>query len=98
MGKPNLEDVMESIVYQDANSFNERTLLKKIKDRMPGYVIQVWDLDQYVSSELFGSAMEEICFTVNNEKKVLLDVQYVEEWWTNENDACFCVLAYKTKN
>lgn len=96
MTKPNLEEIMETITYDNADEFNEQELQERIKKQMPGYVIQTWDLDQYQTAEIFGSVIEEF-IVPTKEGKQIEDIQYVEEWCTDSCDAYFCILAYKTK-
>lgn len=92
---PFLEDVMDEISFDNADEFNEVQLQDLIKEKMPGYEIQTWDLDQYGSaSEIFGSAMAEVEWYVTRGIKIE-DMQYVEEWCTDSCDAYFCILALK---
>lgn len=92
-----LEKVMDDISYDNADQFNEEELQDRIRKEMPGYTIQTWDLDQYQTSEIFGSLAEELIFPVSKGKQ-FEDIQYVEEWCTDSCDAYFCILAYKTKD
>lgn len=92
-----LEKVMDGISYDNADQFNEEELQDRIRKEMPGYTIQTWDLDQYQTSEIFGSLAEELIFPVSKGKQ-FEDIQYVEEWCTDSCDAYFCILAYKTKD
>lgn len=92
-----LEKVMDGISYDNAGQFNEEELQDRIRKEMPGYTIQTWDLDQYQTSEIFGSLAEELIFPVSKGKQ-FEDIQYVEEWCTDSCDAYFCILAYKTKD
>lgn len=94
--KPKLEDIMDSISYEDSSKFNESQLQDEIRKQMPGYTIQTWDLDQYQTAEIFGSLAEELAWPVEQGKQ-FEDIQYVEEWCTDECDAYFCILAYKLK-
>jgi hypothetical protein len=97
MTKPNLEEIMESIQFDNSDQFNETQLQELIKKQMPGYTIQTWDLDQYgTSSEIFGSVIEELIWPIEHGEQIE-DIQYVEEWCTDSCDAYFCILAYKTK-
>lgn len=91
-----LEKVMDGISYDNADQFNEKELQDRIRKEMPGYTIQTWDLDQYQTAQIFGSVLEELIWPLKQGQQ-LEDIQYVEEWCTEECDACFCVLAYKTK-
>lgn len=92
--RPDLEKVMETITYDNADEFNEQQLLERIKEQMPGYTIQTWDLDEYQTAEIFGSVIEELKWPLAQGKQ-LEDIQYVEEWCTDSCDAYFCILAYK---
>jgi hypothetical protein len=95
--KPNLEEVMESIQFDNSDEFNESQLQELIKEKMPGYEIQTWDLDDYgTSSEIFGSAMAELEYHISKGKQIE-DLQYYEEWCTDSCDAYFCILAFKIK-
>lgn len=94
--KPDLEEIMENITYDNADEFNELQLQDRIKEQMPGYTIQTWDLDQYQTAEIFGSVVEELKWPVDRGQQ-LEDIQYVEEWCTDSCDAYFCILAYKVK-
>lgn len=97
MNKPSLEEVMESIQFDNANEFNETQLQDMIREKMPGYEVQTWDLDQYGnSSEIFGSAMAEVEYHVSRGHQIE-DLQYVEEWCTDSCDAYFCILVMKIK-
>lgn len=91
-----LEKVMDGISYDNAGQFNEEELQERIRKEMPGYTIQTWDLDQYQTAQIFGSVVEELIWPLKQGKQ-LEDIQYVEEWCTEECDAYFCILAYKTK-
>lgn len=91
-----LEKVMDGISYDNAGQFNEEELQDRIRKEMPGYTIQTWDLDQYQTAQIFGSVLEELIWPLKQGKQ-LEDIQYVEEWCTEECDAYFCILAYKTK-
>ena len=91
-----LEKVMDGISYNNADEFNENQLQDRIREQMPGYTIQTWDLDQYQTAEIFGSVVEELKWPVDH-GQVIEDIQYVEEWCTESEDAYFCILAYKTK-
>lgn len=91
-----LEKVMDGISYNNADEFNESQLQDRIREQMPGYTIQTWDLDQYQAAEIFGSVVEELKWPVDH-GQVIEDIQYVEEWCTDACDAYFCILAYKTK-
>lgn len=91
-----LEKVMDGISYDNADEFNENQLQDRIREQMPGYTIQTWDLDQYQTAQIFGSVVEELKWPVDH-GQTIEDIQYVEEWWTDSCDACFCILAYKTK-
>ena len=91
-----LEEVMDTITYDNADEFNEQQLQERIKEQMPGYTIQTWDLDQYQTTEIFGSVIEELKWPITKGKQIE-DIQYVEEWCTDSCDAYFCILAYKTK-
>lgn len=97
MNKPNLEKIMESIQFNDSDQFNESQLQDMIREKMPGYTVQTWDLDQYRTSEIFGSLAEEIIWPISKGKQ-FEDIQYVEEWCTDSCDAYFSILAYKTKD
>lgn len=92
-----LEKVVNSISYDNADEFNELQLQDQIREKMPGYVVQTWDLDQYQTAEIFGSLAEELAWPVQKGKQIV-DIQYVEEWCTESEDAYFCILAYKTKD
>jgi len=94
--KPNLDEIMDTISYNNAGEFNELELQDRIKEQMPGYTIQTWDLDQYQTAEIFGSVVEELKWPVDRGQQIE-DIQYVEEWCTDECDAYFCILAYKVK-
>ena len=91
-----LEKVMDGISYNNADEFNENQLQDRIREQMPGYTIQTWDLDQYQTAQIFGSVVEELKWPVDH-GQVIEDIQYVEEWCTESEDAYFCILAYKTK-
>lgn len=91
-----LEKVMDGISYDSADEFNENQLQDRIREQMPGYTIQTWDLDQYQTAQIFGSVVEELKWPVDH-GKIIEDIQYVEEWCTDSCDAYFCILAYKTK-
>lgn len=91
-----LEKVMDGISYDNADEFNENQLQDRIREQMPGYTIQTWDLDQYQTAQIFGSVIEELKWPVDH-GQVIEDIQYVEEWCTESEDAYFCILAYKTK-
>lgn len=97
MTKPNLEEIMESIQFDNSGQFNETQLQELIKKQMPGYTIQTWDLDEYgTPSEIFGSVLEELIWPIERGKQIE-DIQYIEEWCTDSCDAYFCILAYKVK-
>ena len=96
MNKPNLEEVIESIQFDNSDQFNETQLQELIKKQMPGYTIQTWDLDEYQTAQIFGSVIEELKWPLEQGKQIE-DIQYVEEWCTDSCDAYFCILAYKTK-
>ena len=91
-----LEKVMDGISYGSADEFNENQLQDRIREQMPGYTIQTWDLDQYQTAQIFGSVIEELKWPVDH-GQTIEDIQYVEEWCTESEDAYFCILAYKTK-
>lgn len=97
MTKPNLEEIMEAITYDNSDEFNETQLQDQIREKMPGYTIQTWDLDQYQTAEIFGSVVEELKWPIDRGQQ-LEDVQYCEEWCTDNCDAYFCILAYKVKD
>lgn len=92
-----LEEVMDGISFDNSDQFNEPQLQEMIKKEMPGYEIQTWDLDQYRTSEIFGSVVEEVAWYVSRGIKIE-DIQYVEEWCTDSCDAYFCILAIKPEN
>lgn len=91
-----LEEVMDGISFDNSDEFNENQLQDRIREQMPGYTIQTWDLDQYQTAQIFGSVVEELKWPVDH-GKTIEDIQYVEEWCTESCDAYFCILAYKTK-
>lgn len=90
-----LEEVVDGISFDSADDFDEIQLQERIKEKMPGYEIQTWDLDQYGgAAEIFGSAMEEIIWYVSRGIKIE-DLQYIEEWCTDSCDVYCCILAIK---
>lgn len=85
-----LEEVMCNMNYSYEDMPSEGRLQKEVSKRLPGYEIEVWDMDDW-NTNLTGSVVNHIADEVNKGKKEIL----YAEWWTNDIKAFFAIVALK---
>lgn len=85
-----LEDVLNDINYSYENMPSETDLQEEVSKRLPGYEIEVWDMDEWNNS-LTDSVVNYIADEVSKGKKEIL----YAEWCTNDCRAYYCIVALK---
>lgn len=89
-----LWEVLDNIKIQNTDEMYEKDFHEKIKEAMEGYEVEEWDHDDFAASEIVEATIEWIADIAKG--KTVEDLQ-VRTWWTEDEDACFTVVAIKTK-
>ena len=91
MIKEELEAVLEKISIKDSDSFIMPDFINTIKEKMPGWDIEVWDCDDYPGVELTDSVAYHIFFEM---KDGITNIQFYS-WKTDCEDVWCYVVASK---
>ena len=89
-----LWEVLDNIKIQNTDEMYEETFHEKIKEAMEGYEVEEWDHDDYGCADLAESTVGWVSDVTKG--RIVEDLQ-VGTWWTEDEDACFTVIAIKTK-
>lgn len=84
-----LDEVLESIEVESAEELRLGDFEDTIKQKCPGYNVEVWDMDDYVGTELINSVAYCLC-----ENRHAEDIQF-GDWCTLSEDAYYYVIIWK---
>ena len=86
----NLYEILENINIGSSNKLIENDFIDLIAEQMPGYAIEIWDMDE------FGNELTAVVsnYIISNSKDGKTDIQYAE-WNTVCGDAYYAVVASK---
>lgn len=85
-----LYEILENISIESSDKLIENDFIDLIAEKMPGYAIEVWDMDEF-GNELTDSIANYI---IDESKDGKTDIQYAE-WNTDNMDAYYAVVASK---
>lgn len=85
-----LYEILENISIESSDKLIENDFIDLIAEQMPGYTIEVWDMDEF-GNELTDSVANYI---IDESKDGKTDIQYAE-WNTDNMDAYYAVVASK---
>ena len=88
-----LYKVLENINIGSNDKLIENDFIDLISEQMPGYTIEIWDMDEF-GNELTDSIANYI---IDESKDGKTDIQYAE-WNTDNMDAYYAVVASKTED
>ena len=88
-----LYKVLENINIGSNDKLIENDFIDLISEQMPGYTIEIWDMDEF-GNELTDSIANYI---IDESKDGQTDIQYAE-WNTDNMDAYYAVVASKTED
>lgn len=89
----NLYEILENINISSSDKLIENDFIDLIAKQMPGYTIEIWDMDEF-GNELTDSVANYI---IDESKDGKTDIQYAE-WNTDNEDAYYAVVASKTED
>lgn len=89
-----LISVLDETKVKNAEEFSYYEFEGAVREKMQGYIIQVFDLDDFTASEL---AIAVADFIADYAKNNIVDNIQTESFWTEDEDACFVVVAIKLK-
>lgn len=89
----NLYEILENINISSSDKLIENDFIDLIAEQMPGYTIEVWDMDE------FGNELTAVIsnYIISESKDGKTDIQYAE-WHTDNEDAYYAVVASKTED
>ena len=85
-----LYEVLENINIESSDKVIYDDFIEMLKEKMPGYEIDIWDMDEF-GNELTASVADYIIEEAQDGKT---DIQYAE-WHTDNEDAYYAVVASK---
>lgn len=85
-----LYEILENISIESSDKLIESDFIDLIAEKMPGYAIEVWDMDEF-GNELTAVIANYIIDEAQNGKT---DIQYAE-WNTDNMDTYYAVVASK---
>ena len=90
---PFLEDVLENIEIEDMDALDWNDLENRIKQGMPGFEIELFDVEDYSGSLELGYAMG---MSMNDYAKEGIKEVKTGQWCTTSEDTFVLVVAIKT--
>ena len=85
-----LYEILENISIESSDKLIEDDFIDLIAEKMPGYAIEVWDMDE------FGNDLTAVIanYIIDEAQDGKTDIQYAE-WNTDNMDAYYAVVASK---
>jgi hypothetical protein len=87
-----LYEILENISIESSDKLIENDFIDLIAEKMPGYSIEIWNMDEF-GNDLTAVIANYIIDEAQNGKT---DIQYAE-WNTDNMDAYYAVVASKNK-
>lgn len=93
MIKQELEAVLDEISIKDSGCFIMPDFINTIKEKMPGWEIEVWDCDDYPGLELTDSVAEHIFYEMKDGRA---NIQFYG--WKTDCDDVWCYVVASKKD